>query len=137
MFSYLVELCCDSTMDSGILVVQDSILVCIPDPRILHTALQQDELMNHMAIRQHDAAQRKDGLVSKTVVAHESIATRLDYLIAVIIHIPLWWWLGAGGHLCLVVGCSSCCCFCNKRGPCHSFVLFLVPEFKFQVQISF
>jgi hypothetical protein len=29
---------CDSTMDSGILMIQDSILVCSPDPRIPHTA---------------------------------------------------------------------------------------------------
>jgi hypothetical protein len=43
-------------MDSKILMIQDSILVCSPDPRIPHTALvlccQQDEVSLHTCCRQ-------------------------------------------------------------------------------------
>jgi hypothetical protein len=38
-------------MDSGILMIQDSILVCSPDPRIPHTAhhkVQQDGAPSHI-----------------------------------------------------------------------------------------
>jgi hypothetical protein len=48
-------------MDSGILMIQDSILVCSPDPRIPHTAVVARKVTTQINVQRRINAQKMSG----------------------------------------------------------------------------
>jgi hypothetical protein len=84
-------------MDSGILMIQDSILVCSPDPRILHTAPEDKRTKLHkllFAFNKGDLYDLEVGLyvkrmaaslcVEKVVIDSEAVRKTIEHLFALL-----------------------------------------------------